>query len=133
MGDLLCTSVQYPGESFLTIYKPLILKVRDIIFFSRAKKINSRTFKIRGTLVFLCPKERERENKSKSESESKSKCESESKSERGKEKEKRTGNGTGTGKGDRERDREVGQGKGQGKGQGEREIERVQNRWRFYF
>jgi hypothetical protein len=55
------------------------LKVRDITFFSRAKhimghidkpqemphymfcptqKIFSRTFKIRGTLVFLCPKER---------------------------------------------------------------------------
>jgi hypothetical protein len=27
----------------------------------QTKKIISRTFKIRGTLVFLCPKERERE------------------------------------------------------------------------
>jgi hypothetical protein len=32
-----------------------------IISFAPDKKIISRTFKIRGTLVFLCPKERERE------------------------------------------------------------------------
>jgi hypothetical protein len=31
------------------------------MFCSRQQKIISRTFKIRGTLVFLCPKERERE------------------------------------------------------------------------
>jgi hypothetical protein len=31
------------------------------MFLLRQKKIISRTFKIRGTLVFLCPKERERE------------------------------------------------------------------------
>ncbi len=46
------------------------------------RKITSRTFKIRGTLVFLCPKERERESererKSKRERVSESKSESES-------------------------------------------------------
>jgi hypothetical protein len=66
----------------ITIYVPLILKVRDVFFLSGSKrlrpprktprnaplyvlpqttKIISRTFKIRGTLVFLCPNERERE------------------------------------------------------------------------
>jgi hypothetical protein len=57
-------------EYIITINVLLILKVRDIIFFSRAKHINaplyvlpqakkiiSRTFKIRGALVFLFPKE----------------------------------------------------------------------------
>jgi hypothetical protein len=72
----------------------------------RQKKIISRTFKIRGTLVFLCPKERERErggSKSKSESKSENKSESESKSKSGKGKEK----GTGKRKGKRkERERE---------------------------
>ncbi len=42
-----------------TINAPLILKVRGIIFFAPDKKIISRTFKIRGALVFLCPKEGE--------------------------------------------------------------------------
>jgi hypothetical protein len=36
------------------------------------KKIIFRTFKIRGTLVFLCPKEREREGERKSKSKSES-------------------------------------------------------------
>ncbi len=62
----------------LTINVSLILKVLDIIFFSHAKhimghaplyvlpqtkKIISRTFKIRGTLVFLCPREIERKRR----------------------------------------------------------------------
>ncbi len=66
-----------------------------IIRYATDKKIISRTFKIRGTLVFLCPKERERERESKSESESESKSNSKSKSGKG----KGTGTGTGTGKG----------------------------------
>jgi hypothetical protein len=82
----------------ITINVPLILKVRDIIFFSQAKhimehflgnmfcprqkKIISRTFIIRGTLVFLCPKERERGRESEGESENKSKSKSESESAR---------------------------------------------------
>ncbi len=61
----------------LTINAPLILKVLDIIFFSRTKhliicfapdkKKISRTVKIIGALVFLCPKERERERERKQE------------------------------------------------------------------
>jgi hypothetical protein len=44
----------------ITINVLLVLKVRDIICFAPDKKIISRTFKIRGALVFLCPKEEER-------------------------------------------------------------------------
>jgi hypothetical protein len=55
-----------------------------IICFAPDKKIIYRTLKIRGALVFLCPKERERErereSKRESKSESKSERESESKS-----------------------------------------------------
>jgi septal ring factor EnvC (AmiA/AmiB activator) len=43
------------------------LKVRDIIFFAPDKKIISRTFKIRGALVFLCPKEGEERRETKDE------------------------------------------------------------------
>ncbi len=39
------------------------------MFFPRAKKIISRTFKIRGALVFLCPDERQRERESERERE----------------------------------------------------------------
>jgi hypothetical protein len=46
---------------------PLILKVRDITYFAPDKKIISRTFKIRGALVFLCPKEREERREKKEE------------------------------------------------------------------
>jgi hypothetical protein len=63
----------------------------------QTKKIISRTFKIRGTLVFLYPK-RERERERNSEKKSKSKCKSKSKSERGKGKKKRQGKGQGKGK-----------------------------------
>ncbi len=66
-------------------------------FCPRQKKIISRTFKIRGTLVFLCPKERERA----------SKRDRESKSEKDKKKEK----GKGKRKG-KERKRERGQKRG---------------------
>jgi hypothetical protein len=79
------------------------------MFCPRQKKIISRTFKIRGTLVFLCPKERERQRERERERESKSKSESESESKsesrKGEEKEKGTGKGTGKGKG-KERERE---------------------------
>jgi hypothetical protein len=84
------------------------------MFCPRQKKIISMTFKIRGTLVFLCPKgrerERERERKREREGESKSKSKSESESGKGKGKEKGTGKGTW-----------IGTGKGTGKGKGERE------------
>ncbi len=52
------------------------------MFCPRQKKIISRTFIIRGTLVFLCPKERERGRESEGESENKSKSKSESESAR---------------------------------------------------
>ncbi len=70
-----------------------------ITCFAPDKKIISRTFKIRGTLVFLCRKERD--SKSKSENESKSESERKSESKSGKGKEKGTGKetGKGTGKG----------------------------------
>jgi hypothetical protein len=44
------------------------LKVQDIIFFAPDKKIISRTFKIRGALVFLCPKEGEERRETRDES-----------------------------------------------------------------
>jgi hypothetical protein len=68
------------------------------VCFAPDKKIISKTFRIRGTLVFLCPKEREIEREreqEKSESESKSERESESESES----ESETGTRKGTGKG----------------------------------
>jgi hypothetical protein len=78
----------------LTINAPLILKVRDIICFAPDKKIISRTCKIRGALVFLCPRERERrererERERESESESESKSEREKRKERGERREER--------------------------------------------
>jgi flagellar biosynthesis/type III secretory pathway protein FliH len=126
-------SGQFRGQKGLgPLKKPQ--KMPHYMFCPRQKKIIiSMTFKIRGTLVFLCPKERERErvkerereSKSKSESENKSeserKCESESGKGKGKEKGRRKGTGKGTGKGTR---------KGARKGKGERES---RSRWRFYF
>jgi hypothetical protein len=76
----------------ITINVPLILKVRDIIFFyvfCPKQKIISRTFKIRGTLVFLCPKERERECKSERESKRKNKSISKRERERREKREER--------------------------------------------
>jgi hypothetical protein len=41
----------------LTINAPLFLEVRDFMCFSQLKNIKFQTFKISGTLVFLCTSE----------------------------------------------------------------------------
>jgi hypothetical protein len=70
-----CAIKSLQAECIVTSNVPLILKVQEICFFSRAKhmfkKIISWTFKIRGTLVCLYPKEREREKEREGESKSK--------------------------------------------------------------
>jgi hypothetical protein len=84
---------------FLTFNVPLILKVREIIFFSRAKHRIPCTFRIRGTLVLLCPLRRGEETgrgggegggreRREREGESKSKGERETKREKEKERKK---------------------------------------------
>jgi hypothetical protein len=127
---LIC-SVQYLGQqNIITIYVPLILKVREIIFFAgktyngafrwvfvlsiakgnfqvkkrveapsktpkfnplyilpQRKKILSRTFKISGTLVFLCPKDREREREREGKRERGRECEEERERKRERERE----------------------------------------------
>jgi hypothetical protein len=53
-------------------------EIPHCMFCPRQKKLISRTFKIRGTLVFLCPKERDRERARERERESKREQERES-------------------------------------------------------
>jgi hypothetical protein len=97
-----------------------------ITCFAPDKKIISRSFKIRGTLVFLCTKERERESKSESKSESKRRAKVRARARaraRARTRARaraRARAGKGKGKGKRK-----GQGKGQGKERGrERERDR---------